>query len=459
MKRRDAIKTLGGIAGAASLVKVLPACGGDDDPVGITTVVYLMMENRSYDHQLGARSLEGLPGDGLRAGMSNPDLDGNPIAPYVAARDKHCIQFDPPHGWETTRAQFNNGACDGFVTVHQMDHGDNRALTEPMQYLTRNEVPVSWALADAYTSCDRWFGAQMAPTWANRFYWLSGTSMGTMNNPLPDKLDWRTIYHALDEVGIDWRSYWASLPTVSLVDGLDHEAHVKPFSEFLEDAAAGRLPPVVYIDPAFYENDDHPPAHPINGQEMIAAVYTALADSPQWKNCLLLVTYDEHGGFFDHVPPPKTVDDMAAAGFDQLGFRVPTLVIGPYAKQGYVSSVVYEHCSALKYLETKFGLAPFTARVTASNDITDCIDLDRLARGEWAPPAEIPVVDVQAWPHVGQCRGSLPRVAPPPGAHPVLDWANAHPEHVRGFDRRDELPEYRRLLRERVLRRPKGWSA
>src|SRR5262245_29541125 len=124
MRRREALKTLGGIAGTASVARFLGGCGSDD-PGGITTIVYLMMENRSYDHQLGARALEGLPGDGLAAGMSSPDLDGNPIAPYVAARDAHCVQHDPPHGWDTTRAQFNNGACDGFVTVHQMEHNND----------------------------------------------------------------------------------------------------------------------------------------------------------------------------------------------------------------------------------------------------------------------------------------------------------------------------------------------
>src|SRR5687767_15056590 len=141
MNRRDAIKTIGGLAGAASLGKLTLGCGSSDGgPEGITAIVYLMMENRSYDHQLGARALEGLGGDGLRAGMSNPDLNGNPIAPYVAARDAHCIQHDPPHGWDSTRAQFNNGACDGFVTVHQRDHNNDTTLTESMQYLTRNEA-------------------------------------------------------------------------------------------------------------------------------------------------------------------------------------------------------------------------------------------------------------------------------------------------------------------------------
>jgi phospholipase C len=459
MKRRDALKTIGGIAGTASLARFLPGCGGSDEPGGITTIVYVMMENRSYDHQLGARALEGLGGDGLQPGMSNPDLDGNPIAPYVAERDQHCIQHDPPHGWDTTRAQFNAGACDGFVTVHQIAHDDDRTLTEPMQYLTRNEVPVSWALADAYTSCDRWFASNMAPTWPNRFYWLTGTSMGTMDNPLPDVITWPTVFHRLTEAGVSWKSYFATIPTVSLIDGLDHEAHVFGFADFLADAEAGTLPAVSYIDPAFNDSDDHPPAHPINGQQFIAAVYTALADSPQWKNCLLLVVYDEHGGFFDHVPPPTAVDDLAAQGFDQLGFRVPALVVGPYVKAGHVSSVVYDHTSALKFLENQFGLPPFTARVTAAADLTDCIDAERLASGDWAPPAEIPIVDIDSFPHVGQCYGPLPeRTAPPSHGHPVLEWADANPERIRGFDARDDLPALRRRIRDRVLRRPRAWT-
>src|SRR5690606_2820113 len=118
-----------------------------------------------------------------------------------------------------------------------------------------------------------------------------------------------------------------------------------PDGQFFLDCAAGKLPPVVYIDPYFGSggNDDHPPTHPMMAQALIRAVYTALAKSPQWKNCMLVITYDEHGGFFDHVPPPMVTDDtlekFGVDGFQQLGFRVPAMVIGPYVKQGYVSSV------------------------------------------------------------------------------------------------------------------------
>src|SRR5262249_33550377 len=156
---------------------------------------------------------------------------------------------------------------------------------------------------------------------------------------------------------------------VGLLANFDVSANLKHFTEFLDDAAAGRLPPVVYIEPAYNNNDDHPPVHPINGQELIAAVYTALARSPQWKNCLLAVTYATDGGFFDHVSPPKAVDGRASLGFDQLGFRVPTLVAGPYVKEGLVSSLVYDHTSALRELELVFALDPLTQRSAAANDL------------------------------------------------------------------------------------------
>ncbi|HWU89498.1 MAG TPA: alkaline phosphatase family protein, partial [Kofleriaceae bacterium] len=409
MKRRDALKTIGGLAGAASMARLLPGCGGEGRSP--STTVYLMMENRTYDHLLGARALEGLPGDGQRPGFANPALDGRPVAAFAARSDRgspmaSVCDPDPPHSWLPSHRAFNGGAMDGFLREHQNSHGGDVAAIEPMKYLTREHVPITWALADAYTTCDRWFASVMGPTLPNRAYWHTGTSFGLDNNtavlnafasvPVP------TIYHRLTERGVDWAYYFGNLAVVSLlaqpgpfqldIGPNDGTGRVRRFGDanlgagqFFKDAAAGTLPPVVYIDPSFGTNDDHPPAHPILGQELLAAVYTALARSPQWDNCMLVVVYDEHGGYFDHVPPPQTTDDTLARfgvdGFQQLGFRVPALVAGPYVKQGYVSSVQYDHTSALRHLQTTFGLDSLTARVDAANDLTDCIDLDRLARG------------------------------------------------------------------------------
>lgn len=456
MKRRDALKTIGGLAGAAGLARLLPGCGSSSDggPKGITTYVLMMMENRSYDHLLGARSmLEGKAGEGLQMTMTNPDLNGAPIALWHPDITQQC-DLDPPHGFDAARLQFNAGANDGFVKVHQMDHGSTTAI-EPMQYLTRQDVPVTWALADAYTSCDHWFCSVMGPTWPNRFYWHTGSSGGISNNSLPSMgLTWPSLYNRLQDAGVEWGYYYGSIPVLSALNNpgpfqLDSayvQQRVKRFdTEFFKDAAAGTLPPVTYIDPNFFYNDDHPAAHPINGQALIASVYTALAQSPQWKNCMLIITYDENGGFFDHVPPPRTVDDYAAQDFDQMGFRVPTIVAGPYVKTGNVSSVVYDHTSALRHLTDVFGLEPLNQRTVAANDLNDCIDHDRLAKGEWNPPIELPEVDPGEWadytlhPECG-----VSNIA----KHPVHEWADAHPEAVAGYDLRAKLPEYQQHIRD-----------
>lgn len=482
MKRRDALKTIGGLVGAASLARVLPGCGGgggDDGPVGITTYVFLMLENRTYDHVFGARALEGLGGDGLRAGMSNPTASGEAIAPWNPNELEMCTASDPPHGWDAARVQWNAGANDGFIRAHQAQHPGE---TDPMQYLTRAQQPVSWALADAYTSCDRWFASVMGPTLPNRAYWHTATSFGlNVNNdvlttfsagvPVP------SIYNRLVDQGVDWAYYFGNLGVASLLGNPgpyqldlgpnDGTGHIRRFGDaltgggqFFRDAAAGTLPAVTYIDPSFFENDDHPPVHPILGQELLAAIYTALATSPQWKNCMLVVTYDEHGGFFDHVSPPQVTDDTLArygvAGFEQLGFRVPAMVIGPYAKQGHVSSVQYDHTSALKHLQTAFGLEPLNVRMDTANDLADCIDWDRLERGDWAPPAEIPLVDRTQWPtadaRCGDGGGSFRHL------DPISEWADAHPGgFAPAFDLRGQTNDHRMiydfLADQRALRR------
>jgi phospholipase C len=451
MKRRDLLKSMGAVAGAAGLSKFLPGCGSDDGGPGeIKNIVLLMMENRSYDHWLGARSLlEGKPGDGLLATMSNRDLDGNDIA-VSPASGSLCVP-DPPHGWEQSHEQWASGVNAGFLTEHQRRAPGDLA---PMQYMTRQHLPVTWALADAYATCDRWFASVMGPTWPNRMYWLAGTSMGMQGNELPpEDFTAPTIFHRLDEKAVPWKLYYGDLPFLFLLGhgfDVDPVGRVLPIDDFYSDAAAGTLPPVTYLDPPFGYADDHPPHHPILGQQFLASVYTALANSPQWKDTLLVVTYDEHGGFFDHVPPPTVADDRAAMGFDQLGFRVPSLVIGPYVKQGFVSSVQRDHTSVLKHLETGFGLAPLTARSSAANDLSELIDTDRLTAGEAAAPITLAPVDVEEAMMDAQC------LAAETSAHDVLRFADRHPELVAGWDRRRLLPETARRIAAELERHGGG---
>jgi phospholipase C len=441
MKRRDALKAMGGLAGAATLGKVLPGCGsGDDGPKGITTYVFMMMENRSYDHAMGARSmLEGLDGDGLTSDMSNLGRDG--VTPHpvfeVGGHDSVCVT-DPPHEWDPCHASWNNGLNDGFVAAYQNRY-DMDSLDQVMGYLTRDHLPVTWALADAYTSCDKWHCSVMGPTWPNRMYWHTGTSQGISDNSLPAQgFNWQSIYHRLTTAGVEYSYYYGDVPVLAVIKDLPGVTdRIFRMEDFFHHCEMGTLAPVVYIDPAFSMNDDHPPKHTMIGQQLIASVYTALASSPQWKNIMFVLTYDEHGGFFDHVSPPTTADDFADQGFDQLGFRVPALVMGPYAKQGVVSTQ-FEHASCLKHLQNVFNLDPLYMRVDAATDLTDCIDMDRLMANDPADPAEIPEVVVNESDITDMCHDTMAMKRDP---HDMIAMADKYPEIFAQYDRRAHVKD------------------
>ncbi len=442
MRRRDALKTLGALAGSAYASKLLSACGGNGGAGRIETIVFMMMENRSYDHYLGSRSLvEGLPGDGLLASMSNVDGTGANVPVFVSGNDDvaQCVANDPPHGWSDSRIQFAGGANSGFIRAHEGHHGVGSI--DPMAYMLREHVPVTHALADSYTSCDRWFGSLLGPTLPNRMYWHAGTSNGATNNDqvLEGAFEGvTTIYHQLEQAEVEWAYYFGDVPVIAVIEDIPKDGRLRRFNnEFLADAAAGTLPPVCYIDPAFSANDDHPPHHPLLGQQLIAATYQALATSPQWETCLLVITYDENGGFYDHVAPPTAPDDRANLGFDQLGFRVPAMVIGPYAKQGYVSSVEYDHTSALKHIANRYDLPPLNTRTDHANDLVDCIDLERLEAGEPAAPITLPAVEIDETQLPDSCSGASFRTVD--YDHDILRWADGDRATFARWDARSDV--------------------
>lgn len=450
MRRRDALKGIGALAGAGAATRLLGACGDDiSGPVeGITTLVVVCMENRSYDHYLGARSLlHGLPGDGLVEGMFNPGADGEPVAIYREIAP--CVP-DPPHGWSSSRVQWNGGANDGFMRAYIESQG---ASVGPhvMGYFTRDELPVTWAIADAHASCDRWFSSVLGPTWPNRMYLHSGQSGGLMSNDLPTQggIDWPSIHHRLSEAGVPWAYYYQDLPFVPLFKGVELDGTIRRFmSDFFEDAEAGALPPVCFVEPAFSASDDHPPHHPMLGQQFLRAVYAALAASPQWNHCLLVVTYDEAGGFFDHVGPPLVTDDRADQGFDQLGFRVPAIVAGPYVKPGHVSSVVRDHTSVLAHIDRMFGLEPLSARSAAAADLSELIDQDRLAARDPLPPADLPAVEIDESMVDGACFGEGAARRTPTDLERLADAGFFPPE----LDRRREVRDGLHAIGERLDR-------
>jgi phospholipase C len=357
----------------------------------IDTIVVVMMENRSFDHYFGAAAFrEGLAVNGLTGRETNPRVDGSPVQVFNLT---NLQPADPPHGWEACHLQWNLGANDGFVIEHELEHPASYA--EVMGYHVRSQIPILYALADEYVLCDHWYASVMGPTWPNRFYLHAASSGGiTSNSPA---FGLTSIWDRLAEAGISNANYYSDLawawggfanPGVSYTQSID---------EFFAAASGGTLPAFSIVDPNFGilpggegGNDDHPDHDITLGQIFLASVYQALAQSPQWGRCLLIITYDEHGGFYDHVSPPTTVDTIQE--FQQLGFRVPSLVVGPFVKRGCVDSTQLEHVSVISTVSRRFDLEPLNERVTATNDVSSAINPAYF--DDPRPPAPLPQLSV-----------------------------------------------------------------
>ena len=393
--------TLQGL-GAAALLP-MAACGKDGaEDTGpdnrtledllrekIDTVVVLMFENRSFDHLMGALSLEeGHPDvDGLTADMSNPHPDGSEVV--VTPATVECLT-DPPHGWSSSHAQFNDGANDGFVTEYYPRNPDG--VSEVMGYWNRDMIGALYPLADAYTLCDKWFCSLMTSTWPNRFYSHAATNGGETGNSLPAE-DFDHIYPRLAAAGWTWACYYPIAPFMVLLPGIGlPDTELLPIESFFLNASAGTLPNVCIVEPMFGYNDDHPPNHPKAAQTYLSTIYEALAQSPQWDRTLLIITYDENGGFYDHVPPPTAPDNHADTGHDQLGFRVPSLLVGPWVKPGFVSHDVYDHTSILAFLSMLYGTETLTKRDKNALPLLDCFDADALRSNTPLAPIVVPPI-------------------------------------------------------------------
>lgn len=357
----------------------------------VDTIVVVMMENRSLDHYFGASTfLEGSTIDGLTGRETNPRIDGTPVPVY------HLLNHqppDPPHEWDDCHLQWNVGANDGFVRVHELVHP--ATYDEVMGYHVRDQLPVLYALADNYVLYDQWYCSVMGPTWPNRYYLHAATANGQQGN-LPEP-SITTIWDLLGDAGISHANYYSDVAWIwgALVNPLT--SFTESIEEFFTAAEKGTLPQYVLIDPNFGllpggegGNDDHP-IHDITlGQIFLGSVYQALANSPQWERCLLIITYDEHGGFYDHISPGTTFDELKP--FQQLGFRVPSLVIGPHVRQGCIDSTHVDHVSVLATAANRFDLPALNSRMAMSPDLSGAINPEYL--GDPQPPAPIPQLTV-----------------------------------------------------------------
>jgi len=362
----------------------------------IDHIVVLMMENRSFDHMLGYLRKDGGRPDveGLHGNEANADLNGNTF-PSFSLSDTTFLK-SPDHSYHPVMKQIDGGMMDGFVTSFVDKYPDIDDPRPIMGYHTAAHVPVYDALARQFLLCHHWFAAHPGPTFCNRFYTLTGRlnrdSSGTFEVDNPAGNDFkpvytRTLFDHLTDHGVSWHYYEHRYCFLRMFERytFDNKYIVNaqdPAQGFFASALAGTLPSVSFIDPNFIDepdgqdNDDGAPSDIAAGQNLIGRVVDAVVHSPKWNKTLLLITYDEHGGFYDHVNPldPRFRDTAKpVSGIDHYGVRVPAFVISPWVDQRAVSDVVFDHTSIAKTIARRFMSAnppDMGERVAAANDLS-----------------------------------------------------------------------------------------
>jgi phospholipase C len=358
-----------------------PFLGGSmlDEPARearIDHVVVLMMENRSFDHFLGwlasdddflengrrrygelfrvhgTQDKSYLDANGVRARTHYLADEAGQINPY-----RGCGHPDPGHGWDSGRVQRDLGfLADGSGNDHFA-----------LGYYRSRDVPLYASLARRFTVFDRYHSSLMGPTFPNREYLHGAQSGGNKGNQIPVEeggFQWDTIWDRLSSAGVPARYYSVDLPTVALWGPRMRPLH-HHVADYFSDCANGTLPNVTFVDPGFttaLRTDDHPFADIRSGQKYVSDLVTAFVNSKHWEHGVFFITYDEWGGFFDHVAPPMLPDVRASQddteNFAQAGFRVPTLMLSPYAPIGFVDPRTYDHTSILRFIEWRFLGAP-----------------------------------------------------------------------------------------------------
>jgi phospholipase C len=441
---------------------------GTDLLPDIRHIVVLMMENHSYDNYLGSLDRgEGLPGgpDG-KPDAANPRRDGRPV-PAHHLDSTVQVPKDPPQSWHAVHTQWDGGACDGFVrSVEETVPGADPAV--PMGYWTVEDLPFYHGLARTFPLADRWFSSCLGPTFPNRRFLIAGTAHGLIDDLPWDILDFPprgTIFDVLTRNGISWANYHNVRPAnvlakrilgqrgltaarriarlgrwfpriVKAVQGNKQFTadlyplgiagcvrHLRRTQQFFADADTGTLPAFSIVDPDFELFSEENPQDIRRGESFAAEVISHVMHGKGWPHTLLIWVYDEHGGYYDHVPPPEAVppDDVPAHNplldspswvkaclrpfvgsylktienlddgprtYDRYGFRVPAVIVSPYARPGHVTSTVYDHTSVLKLVQQKWNLPALTRRDAAAESPLDALDLG--AEPAFLKPPDLP---------------------------------------------------------------------
>lgn len=378
----------------------------------IDNIVVLMMENRSFDHMLGYLTVNGNTAiDGITGNESNINPITQSIVKQEPLRDK-TFRFSPHHEHEHVLNQISDGTMQGFLPDFMERFPEINPLFG-MGYYNEEKLKVYDFLATEYTVCNKWFCSHPGPTFPNRICTYTGKIPELDNfkesDPRLGYLKDTTIFDTLTANKVSWAFFEQDMTALRMFDNyrLD-DKHILPLYKendardeyasneiFFSLAESGNLPQVTFLDPNFVDlppqksaNDDHPPANVEKGQDFIRDVYNALASGPQWDKTLFIITYDEHGGFYDHVAPPGTkaadeeensIPKIHKDGPGFYGPRVPAFVISPWA-EATPSNIIFDHTSIIKTILTKFndGVIPevYGERVKQANHLGSLLSKD-----------------------------------------------------------------------------------
>jgi phospholipase C len=360
-------------------------------------IVVLMMENRSFDHMLGSLGVVDANIDGVSTGLSNPDTNGTVVQPQPKAQYQSQLQPDPDHHFPAVDLQIFGGNTSagrqanmqGFVKSffnQQQDVGHSHMI---MYYFAQNQLPVLTTLALEFAVFNRWFASIPGPTVCNRAFAHYGTSFGRVDmNPLEILAPLKSVYERLIGANPAHTAkiyyYDTASSTLEVVNLLQNQPELfATYEQFLQDCASGNLPEYSFVEPNYNDHQDdsgeqiasdqHPDHNVQAGELFIASVYNAIKQNPDlWASTALLVTYDEHGGIYDHVVPPSCTPDQFTASandtgtgmpfaFDRLGVRVPAILVSPWIPKGTVVNRVFDHAS-IPGTATKFFLGNYSPR-------------------------------------------------------------------------------------------------
>ena len=396
--------------------------GTPDPRIPIEHVVVVMMENHSFDNYFGMLPRRGRSqADGFgfdrhgRPTATNPDLHGRPVRAF--RMPTYCqMEHEPNQSWNGTHTAVDGGRMDGFVRA---------SGAVAMGYWDAADIPFYYSLATTFPLANRWFASAPCQTYPNRRFMHAATAFGLIRTTLPGPNDAPppngTIFDRLNAHGISWANYFTDLPSTGVIPSIikGNPTRMRPIAEFYADCAAGTLPAYSVVDPDFgladviggevpeetvpevlraQGEDEENPQNIRYGEAFVARVVNAVMQSPQWEKTLLVWYYDEHGGYYDHVPPPRAIapdtikpqleKDDVPGGYDVYGCRVPAVVVSPWARRHHVSDVVHDHTSVLAFLERKWNLPALTYRDANAAWMRDFFDFRQMSFRE--PPALVP---------------------------------------------------------------------